>query len=150
MATFRQRNLFLDRDLPFEGQTNQKEYIMRRARLPSDHSPCRFLMPLIVLAVFASAPARAEEPLSSVIADGKPWEMIVVKRRASNILVFRPDGGGTISDSLVSISPTWRAAPGGICIRPRPEEAEKCLQLTRTKAGIEASQNGKTVWVLKR
>jgi len=77
-------------------------------------------------------------------------EMIVVKRRVSNILVFRPDGGGTISDSLVSISPTWRAAPGGICIKPRPGDAEKCLQLTRTKAGIEASQNGKTVWVLKR
>jgi len=123
---------------------------MRTARLPSDRSPYRFLMPLIVLAVFAGAPARAEEPLSSVIADGKPWEMIVVKRKASNILVFRPDGGGTISDSLVSISPTWREAPGGICIRPRPEDAEKCLQLTRTKAGIEASQNGKTVWVLKR
>lgn len=123
---------------------------MRTVRLPSDRSPCRFLMPLIVLAVFTGAPARAEEPLSSVIADGKPWEMIVVKRKASNILVFRPDGGGTISDSLVSISPTWRAAPGGICIRPQPEDAEKCLQLTRTKAGIEASQNGKTVWVLKR
>jgi len=123
---------------------------MRIARLPRDGAPCRVLMPLIVLAVFAGAPARAEEPLSRVIADGKPWEMVVVKRKASNILVFRPDGGGTISDSLVSISPTWRATPGGICIRPRPGDAEKCLQLSRTKAGIEASQNGKTVWVLKR
>ena len=120
---------------------------MRSVRLPSDR---RFFMLLLVLAMFAGAPARAEEPLSRVIADGKPWEMVVVKRKASNILVFRPDGGGTISDSLVSISPTWRAIPGGICIRPRPEDAEKCLQLTRTKAGIEASQNGKTVWVLKR
>jgi hypothetical protein len=105
---------------------------------------------LIALAVFTGTPARAEEPLSGVIADGKPWEMVVVKRRASNILVFRPDGGGTISDSLVSINPTWRAIPDGICIKPRPGEAEKCLQLTRTKAGIEASQNGKTVWVLER
>lgn len=119
-------------------------------RLPSVRSSCRFFMPLLVLTVFVGAPARAEEPLSSVIADGKPWEMVVVKRKASNILVFRADGGGTISDSLVSISPTWRSAPGGICVTPRPGEAEKCLQLTRTKAGIEASQNGKTVWVLKR
>lgn len=123
---------------------------MRTVRLPSDRSLCRFFMPLLILAIFGGAPARAEEPLSSVIADGKPWEMVVVKRRISNILVFRPDGGGTISDSLVSISPTWRAAPGGICIKPRPGDAEKCLQLTRTKAGIEASQKGKTVWVLKR
>ncbi len=110
----------------------------------------RFFMPLLALAVLAGAPAHAEEPLSSVIADGKPWEMVVVKRRASNILVFRPDGGGTISDSLVSINPTWRAVPNGICIRPRPEDPEKCLRLTRTKAGIEASQNGRTVWLLKR
>lgn len=123
---------------------------MRTVRLPSDRSPCRFFIPLIALAVFTGTPARAEEPLSGVIADGKPWEMVVVKRRASNILVFRPDGGGTISDSLVSINPTWRAIPDGICIKPRPGEAEKCLQLTRTKAGIEASQNGKTVWVLER
>lgn len=123
---------------------------MRIARLVRDGSPCRVLMPLIVLAVFAGAPAKAEQPLSSVIADGKPWEMVVVKRKASNILVFRPDGGGTISDSLVRINPTWRAAPGGICITARPGDDEKCLQLTRTKAGIEASQNGKTVWVLKR
>lgn len=123
---------------------------MRTARLPGDRSPCRFFMPLIALAVFAGAPARAGEPLSGVIAEGKAWEMVVIKRRASNILVFRPDGGGTISDSLVSISLTWRAAPDGICIRPRPGDAEKCLRLTRTKAGIEASQNGKTIWVLKR
>lgn len=123
---------------------------MRTVRFPGDRSRRRFFMPLLILAIFGGAPARAEEPLSGVIADGKPWEMIVVKRKVSNILVFRPDGGGTISDSLVSISPTWRAAPGGICIRPRPGEAEKCLQLTRTKAGIEASQNGKTVWLLKR
>lgn len=123
---------------------------MPTARFPSDRSRRRFFMPLFILAIFGGVPARAEEPLSGVIADGRPWEMIVVKRRVSNILVFRPDGGGTISDSLVSISPTWRAAPGGICIKPRPGDAEKCLQLTRTKAGIEASQNGKTVWVLKR
>lgn len=123
---------------------------MRTARFRGDRSRRRFFMPLFILAIFGDVPARAEEPLSGVIADGKPWEMVVVKRKASNILVFRPDGGGTISDSLVSISPTWRAAPDGICIRPRPGDAEKCLQLTRTKAGIEASQNGKTVWVLKR
>ncbi len=123
---------------------------MRKVRLPGDRSSYRFFMPLLVLTIFAGTPARAEEPLSSVIADGKPWEMVVVKRKASNILVFRPNGGGTISDSLVSINPTWRAAPDGICARPRPGEAEKCFQLTRTKAGIEASQNGKTVWVLKR
>lgn len=123
---------------------------MPTARFPGDRSPCLFFMPLFILAIFGGVPARADEPLSGVIADGKPWEMVVVKRKASNILVFRPDGGGTISDSLVSISPTWRAASGGICIKPRPEDAEKCLQLTRTKVGIEASQNGKTVWVLKR
>jgi len=133
-----------------EGHSHTKEHRMRIVRLLRDYSTCRFLKPLITFSIFAGAPAQAEEPLSSVIADGKPWEMVVVKRRASNILVFRPDGGGTISDSLVSISPTWRAAPGGICIRPRPGDAEKCLQLTRTKAGIEASQSGKTVWVLKR
>jgi hypothetical protein len=141
--------LFLNRALPLEG-THPKEYVMRKIRLPGDRSSCRFFMPLLVLTIFDGTPARAEEPLSSVIADGKPREMVVVKRKASNILVFRPDGGGTISDSLVSINPTWRSTPDGICIRPRPGDAEKCLQLTRTKAGIEASQNGKTVWVLKR
>ncbi|WFU90855.1 hypothetical protein QA644_21530 (plasmid) [Rhizobium sp. CC1099] len=117
--------------------------------LPRDRSiPASVI--LLIATVLAREPVRANEPLASVIADGKPWEMFVVKRRASNILVFRPDGGGTISDSLASIHPTWRAVPDGICITPKPGDAEKCLQLTRTKGGIKASQNGETVWVLKR
>ncbi|WP_027666332.1 hypothetical protein [Rhizobium leguminosarum] len=121
------------------------------ACLPRDRSIQASLIPLIAtLVVLTSEPVRAGEPLASVIADGKPWEMLVVKRRASNILVFRPDGGGTISDSLTSIHPTWRAVPNGICITPKAGDAEKCLQLTRTKNGIAASQNGRTVWVLKR
>lgn len=103
-----------------------------------------------MLAALSVEPAAADEPLASVIADGKPWEMIVVKRRASNILIFRPDGGGTISDSLASIHPTWRAVADGICITPKPGDAERCLDLVRTKDGIAASQNGRTIWVLKR
>ncbi|TCU20362.1 hypothetical protein [Rhizobium sullae] len=124
---------------------------MSSVRLPNDRSPYRFSIALIVIAAFFSnEPVQAEENLAGVIADGKPWEMYVIKRRVSNILVFRPDGGGTISDSAVSINPMWRAVPDGICIRPQPGEDEKCLQLTRTKTGIAASQNGRTIWVLKR
>ncbi|WP_245296552.1 hypothetical protein [Rhizobium bangladeshense] len=108
------------------------------------------LIPFAMLAALSAEPAGADEPLAKVIADGKPWEMFVVKRRASNILVFRPDGGGTISDGLASIHPTWRAVLGGICVRPKPGDAERCLDLARTKDGIAASQNGRTVWVLKR
>ena len=124
---------------------------MSAACMPRDRSIQVSLVSLIVnLAVLAGEPVRAEEPLASVIADGKPWEMFVVKRRASNILVFRPDGGGAISNSLASIHPTWRAVPNGICIRSQPDDAERCVQLTRTRGGIAASQDGKTVWVLKR
>jgi len=110
----------------------------------------RFLLPLIVMLVMLVQPLRSEESLATVIADGKPWEMFVIKRKVSNILVFRPDGGGTISDSLASIHPTWRAVPGGICIKPQADETERCLDLARTKNGISASQNGKPVWVLRR
>ncbi|WP_143534017.1 hypothetical protein [Rhizobium sullae] len=124
---------------------------MSSVRLPNHRSPYRFSIALIVIAVvFSNEPVQAEENLAGVIADGKPWEMYIVKRRVSNILVFRPDGGGTISDSAVSINPMWRAVPEGICIRPQPGGDERCLQLTRTKTGIAASQNGRTVWVLKR
>jgi len=105
---------------------------------------------IIALAALSNEPTRAGEPLAEVIADGKPWEMFVVKRRASNVLVFRPDGGGTISDSVASIHPTWRAVPDGICITPKPGDAERCLDLARTKDGVAASQNGRTVWMLKR
>ncbi|PKA44784.1 hypothetical protein CWR43_02815 [Rhizobium sullae] len=124
---------------------------MSSVRLPNDRSPCRFSIALIfIAAVFSNEPVQAEEILAGVIADGKPWEMYVVKRRVSNILAFRPDGGGTISDSAVSINAMWRAVPEGICIRPQPGGDERCLQLTRTKTGIAASQNGRTIWVLKR
>lgn len=130
---------------------HSKEDFMRFIRFPTARSYGRLFMPLFIIpALLISVPARGEDRLASVVADGKPWEMYVVKRKASNILVFRPDGVGTISDSIVSISATWRAVPDGICISPQPGQSEKCLHLTRTKAGIEASQNGKTVWVLKR
>ncbi len=119
--------------------------------LPNDRSPHRFCITLLVIAgVFFNEPVQAEENLAGVICDGKPWEMYVVKRRVSNVLVFRPDGGGRISDSAVSIHPMWRAVPDGICIRPQPGGEERCLQLTRTKTGVAASQNGRTIWVLKR
>jgi hypothetical protein len=94
--------------------------------------------------------ARAEEALAVTIADGKPWEMYIVKRKVSHILVFRPDGGGTITDSVASIKPTWRATPDGICIRPAAGEDERCVELARTSAGISGSQGGKVIWVLKR
>lgn len=124
---------------------------MSAARLPRSHSIQASVIRLIAaLAALSSEPATAGEPLAEVIADGKPWEMFVVKRRASNILVFRPDGGGTISDSVASIHPTWRAVSDGICITPKPGDAERCLDLARTKDGIAASQNGRTVWMLKR
>lgn len=111
-------------------------------------------LPLLAAALMTGglhpSPAKAQEPLAAVVADGEPWEMYVVKRRVSNILVFKPDGRGTISDSVVSINPTWRAVPGGICIKPNPTDAEKCLALARSKEGIVASQNGKAVFILKR
>lgn len=124
---------------------------MSAARLARSHSMQASVIRLIIaLAALSNEPTRAGEPLAEVIADGKPWEMFVVKRRASNVLVFRPDGGGTISDSVASIHPTWRAVPDGICITPKPGDAERCLDLARTKDGVAASQNGRTVWMLKR
>ena len=123
---------------------------MSQARLLRNRFPDLRVMVLLALPFLAEEQACAGEALAGVVADGKPWEMYVVKRRASNLLVFRPDGRGTVSDSLESINPTWRAVPGGICITPRPGDSERCLQLKRTNAGIAASQNGKTIWVLKR
>ena len=104
----------------------------------------------IVLLVAAATQASAGDDLTRAVADGEPWEMFVVKRKVSNILVFKADGHGTISDSMVSIHPTWRAVDGGICIKPDPTASEKCLVLTRSKEGIVASQGGRPVFVLKR
>lgn len=117
--------------------------------LPNGLSAYRFSVALVA-AVFYHEPVQAEENLAGVIADSRPWEMYVVKRRVSNILVFRPDGGGTISDGEASINPTWKAIPRGICIRPQPGGDERCLHLTRTRNGIAASQNRRRIWVLKR
>ncbi|MGK6316742.1 hypothetical protein [Neorhizobium sp. DT-125] len=124
---------------------------MSTERLVADPCPRRFLIAFVIaLLSLVARPALGEDFLAGVVADGKPWEMFIVKRRASNILVLRPDGGGTISDNIATIHPTWRAVPGGICIRPEQSEAERCLALTRTTSGIAASQMGKTVWILKR
>lgn len=121
------------------------------ARLPNGRSAYRFFIALLGIAVVLSnEPVQAEENLAGVIADGKPWEMYVVKRRVSNTLVFRPDGGGTISDGVASINLRWRTVPDGICITPQRAKDERCLQLKRTKMGIAASQDGKSVWVVKR
>jgi len=104
----------------------------------------------MLLALLCASPAvHADESLAHVIADGKAWEMYVVKRGASNILVFNRNGSGTISNGYASIHPKWTAVPGGICIKP-DGEADRCLVLSRTKDGIAASQNGRTVFILKR
>jgi hypothetical protein len=145
------KKLNLVRDVWRNEYSLAKEHVMSSVRSPNGRSLYRFSIPLlVVVTVFSSEPVQAEEHLAGVIADGKPWEMYVVKRRVSNIFVFRPDGGGTISDGMVSLKLTWQAVSDGICVRPQPGGEEKCLQLTRTKTGIAASQNGKPVWVLKR
>ncbi len=112
----------------------------------------RALMQSIIAAtaILTAHPALADGSLTNLIADGKPWEMYVVKRKASNILVFRSDGNGTISDGLASITVTWRAVADGICIKPQGQTAEMCHRLTRTKQGIAASQNERDVFVLRR
>lgn len=104
---------------------------------------------MLLAALGAGLPAHAQESLATVIADGKAWEMYVVKRRASNILVFNKDGSGAISNGYASIHPTWTAVPGGICIKPKGE-AGRCLVLSRTADGIAATQNGRTIFILKR
>jgi hypothetical protein len=104
---------------------------------------------MLIASLGASILAHAQEPLAKIIADGKAWEMYVVKRRASNILVFNKDGTGTISNGYASIHPTWTASPDGICIRP-DAGAERCLALSRTNQGIAASQSGRTIFILRR
>jgi hypothetical protein len=94
-------------------------------------------------------PGSCDDSLAKQVADGRPWEMYVVKRNRSNILVLRPNGRGTISDGANSITPTWWAIPDGICIKPEGVP-ERCLRLARTKAGIAASQNGRIIFILKR
>jgi len=123
---------------------------LRKSLMSKKSSGGLFAAAAVAITMLSAPGAYAAESLARVVADGNPWEMYVVKRRVSNILVFKPDGGGTISDSMVSIHPTWKAVADGICIRTEPQAAEKCLILKRTKEGIEASQGGKAVFILKR
>ena len=124
---------------------------MRPDALPTRLPLALMLIGGITVAIIVSAPpAAADDPLARIVGDGQPWEMYVVKRKASNILVFRADGTGVVSDSLANITVTWRSVEGGICIKPQGQDAERCHILTRTKEGIAASQNGTTVFVLRR
>lgn len=119
-------------------------------RLFHDPAPRRIVL-LLVFGLFSTVSAiRAESPLAVEVADGRPWDMYVVKRKASNIVVLRPDGRGSMSDTTVTMSLTWRSSADGICIRPQQRQSETCLQLSRTKEGIAGLQDGRTVWILKR
>ncbi|CUX47104.1 hypothetical protein [Agrobacterium genomosp. 13] len=110
------------------------------------------LAALLTLAFLLSVgtQVRADENLAGIVADGKAWEMYVVKRKVYNILVLRPDGSGELSDGLVNINPTWRAISGGICMTPRRGDKERCVQLKRMEGGIVASQDGAAIWQLSR
>ena len=58
----------------------------------ADSCPCRFLIAFVIAFLsLVARPALGEHSLAGVISHGKPWEMFIVKRNASNILVFRPD-----------------------------------------------------------
>lgn len=119
-------------------------------RLFHDPAPRRIAFLLIATILFVTSPARSEPSLIGEIADGKPWDMFVVKRRTSNIIVLRPDGQGSMSDTTVTMPFTWRSSADGICLRPRQRPDETCLQLSRTTDGIAGMQGGRTIWILRR
>jgi len=112
----------------------------------------RWRVGLLALFVTSSAlitQGRAEGPSPAFeITDGRPWTM-TTDSRAGKLVLYR-NGKGKMTGGPLDLSPTWRATPEGICLKPGGLLPEQCVQLVRTEQGYAGLAAGRTKFTLQR
>ncbi len=112
----------------------------------------RWRVGLLALFVTSSAlitQGRAEEPSPAYkITDGRPWTM-TTDSRVGKLVLYR-NGTGKMTGGPLDLSPTWRATPEGICLKPGGLLPEQCVQLVRTEQGYAGLAAGRTKFTLQR
>jgi hypothetical protein len=87
---------------------------------------------------------------AAAMADGQAWNMLLVDNGRSATIILRPDGTGTITAGLMSRSPTWHAAPDGICIKLGESRPERCVVLQPKPGGFDGMKDGRLVFEIRR
>lgn len=84
------------------------------------------------------------------IADGKPWNLTILKDNRAMKLTLNPDGTGKMEGGPMTMTPSWREAPGGMCMKPMAMLPEKCVTFRRDGAAIIGVNNGEPEIRLQR
>jgi hypothetical protein len=100
---------------------------------------------LLVLATSSGHPAWAQGgggSLVLILADGKPWTLTLVPENRKATLTLHPDGTGAMEGGPMPMSPSWRATPDGLCLKPGMVMPERCVSLKREGAAIIGVRDG--------
>lgn len=86
-------------------------------------------------------PERATASLAEKVADGRPWNVTIVKPGIQLELALFPDGSG-VTDSLLVSTPKWWPTADGLCLKPSALFPEHCVTLIARPNGYDAIENG--------
>jgi hypothetical protein len=105
---------------------------------------------LCVLSVAGASGQTNGGSLVRQVADGKPWAMTMLPRNRQAMVTLNPDGTGKMEGGPMTMSPTWRATPDGLCLKPTILMAERCVTLMREGRAIVGLRDGIAQFRLER
>jgi hypothetical protein len=108
----------------------------------------------LAIAAAMAAPALAQQPGSAslvrIVTDGKPWSMTMLPQNRQGVLTLNPDGTGRMEGGPMAMTPTWRATPDGLCLKPAMVIPERCVTLRREGAAIVGVRDNEVQFRLTR
>jgi hypothetical protein len=106
------------------------------------------MLSFVLFSAIASQAFAQATPISSVIADGEPWNITMANGKTMK-LTLSPDGSARMRIGIMSRKLGWEPTPEGLCLTGMPGGG-KCVALIRTETGYAGMENGKAVFVLER
>lgn len=133
------------------------KFLRLSARLSPDFGSLGRAACLLLVSVglgLQSFTARAAEggpavSASAKVADGRPWRLRMDDGHTTTLVLYE-NGTGSMTGGPMQLSPKWRPIPQGLCLKPMPLMAERCVTLVQTKNGFVGSKDGATVFTLER
>lgn len=133
------------------------KFLRLSARLSPDFGSLGRAACLLLMSVglgLQSFTARAAESgpavsASAKVADGRPWRLRMDDGHTTTLVLYE-NGTGSMTGGPMQLSPKWRPIPQGLCLKPMPLMAERCVTLVQTKNGFVGSKDGATVFTLER
>jgi hypothetical protein len=87
---------------------------------------------------------------AAAVADGRPWNMVMVEGQQKFKLTLMPNGTGVMEPDTLAPELTWWQSADRLCVKPSARKGEHCVTLLVRDGGYDAVENGALFFRLRR